>query len=247
MAFNIEIARIRESVSETLIGRMKLQWWRDVVDGIYAGRGAPQGNPVTQALALAIAGRKLPRADLDSLLSARERDLESDDQGFTHDAVGDLEEYAEGSSGRLLALVLRVLEATDEASTTAARHVGIAHGLAGILRAVLFDARDQRIHLPRSLMSAAGLGGVQDLQSGRHAESIAKVVKELSAIANAHVTKARAQKVPPAAVPALLLGPIAVRYLNILARANYDVTDPRVIRARPNVLSLIWHAWRGTF
>ena len=30
-AFNYEIASIRERVSETLIGEMRLQWWRDTI------------------------------------------------------------------------------------------------------------------------------------------------------------------------------------------------------------------------
>ncbi|MDX2144662.1 MAG: phytoene/squalene synthase family protein [Rhodospirillaceae bacterium] len=247
MAFNVEVARIRESVSETLVGRMKLQWWRDVVEGIYAGRGAPQGNPVTEALATVIMARKLPRADFDALLATRARDLESDERGFTHSAVTDLEDYAEGTSAKLLNLTLHALGAADDATLAAARHVGIAYGLTGILRAVLFHARDQKIFLPQTLMNDAGLIGVQDLQAGRSAAAIAKIVRDIAVIADAHLGKARSQAVTSGAVPALLLGTIADRYLHILARANYDVTDSRVVHARPNVLPLMWNAWRGTF
>ena len=31
-AFNTEIARIRESVSEALLGHIRLQWWRDALE-----------------------------------------------------------------------------------------------------------------------------------------------------------------------------------------------------------------------
>ena len=34
-AFNIEIAKTRETVSEPLIGQMRLQWWRDAIDEIF--------------------------------------------------------------------------------------------------------------------------------------------------------------------------------------------------------------------
>ena len=37
-AFNVEIARIRESVSEPQIGLIRQQWWLDAIDGIYACR-----------------------------------------------------------------------------------------------------------------------------------------------------------------------------------------------------------------
>ena len=52
-AFNVEIARIRETVSEPQIGLVRQQWWLDAIEEIYAG-GTPD-HPVAQALAHAIA------------------------------------------------------------------------------------------------------------------------------------------------------------------------------------------------
>ena len=34
LAFNLELARTRERVTEPLIGEMRLQWWRDAIEGI---------------------------------------------------------------------------------------------------------------------------------------------------------------------------------------------------------------------
>ena len=34
-AFNVEVAGIRESVTEPLIGQMRLQWWIDIMDSIF--------------------------------------------------------------------------------------------------------------------------------------------------------------------------------------------------------------------
>jgi len=36
-AFNLEIAKVGEVVSEPLIGKMRLQWWRDALDRLHAG------------------------------------------------------------------------------------------------------------------------------------------------------------------------------------------------------------------
>src|SRR6476661_6084406 len=36
-AFNYEIARVRESVTEPMLGQIRLQWWREAVDAGYAG------------------------------------------------------------------------------------------------------------------------------------------------------------------------------------------------------------------
>ena len=48
-AFNVEIARIRETVSEPQIGLVRQQWWLDTIDGIYAGR-TPRSEEHTSEL-----------------------------------------------------------------------------------------------------------------------------------------------------------------------------------------------------
>lgn len=231
-AFNIELAKIREHVSETMIGRIKLQWWRDVIAAIYDGKGAPKGNPVTEGLVTAITARNLPRDHFDVLLATRERDMADADD--TLGSVAELEAYAEGTSSRLLYLVLHVLgvEAHD-----AAKHVGMAYALTGILRAVLFHARDNRLYLP-------GVASVQDVAN---TAATAKVVAELADVAADHLTKARSFKAPRAAVPALLLGTIAGQNLKLLKRAHYNVADERVVRAQAGVGRLMWNNWLGKF
>ena len=42
-AFNLEIARVREPVSEPMPGEIRLQWWRDALVGAAAARSAPSG------------------------------------------------------------------------------------------------------------------------------------------------------------------------------------------------------------
>ncbi|MEM8539885.1 MAG: squalene/phytoene synthase family protein, partial [Pseudomonadota bacterium] len=39
-AFNAEIERIRNLISEPVPGEIRLQWWRDVISGDRAGEGA---------------------------------------------------------------------------------------------------------------------------------------------------------------------------------------------------------------
>src|SRR4051794_24760305 len=54
-AFNAEIARVREQVSQPLPGELRLQWWTDMLAG--AGHGGIEGNPGAAGLKLAM--RKL--------------------------------------------------------------------------------------------------------------------------------------------------------------------------------------------
>jgi len=239
-AFNAEVAKVRESVSETMIGQMKLQWWRDVIAAIYEGGAVPKGNPVVEALAATIKAQGLSRAHFEALLDARARDMSDE----SPPDVTALESYAEGTSASLTALVLEVLGAADEASRAAGRHVGIAWALTGLLRAVLFHARANRFLLPQDLLTAENLTA-HDLQESRNAAKIAVVLEQIAALARAHIEKARTYRTrfDRRALPALLPATLADEYLKGLARRHYDVFDPRHVLQRPAALRLAWNAF----
>ncbi|MHB1207931.1 MAG: phytoene/squalene synthase family protein [Rhodospirillaceae bacterium] len=247
-AFNAEVAKIRESVSESLLGAMKLQWWNDLIATIY-DRGpilsssetlanTPlKGNPVVEALSAAIGRHGLTRAHFESLLAARSRDLEEDPPTD----VIELEAYAEGTSASLTWLAMEVLGVRDAPSLAAGRHVGIAWALTGLLRAVLFHARVNRFLLPADLMAKAALTS-HDLKEQRNSERVAGVAAEIANLAKAHLAKARDMRgqVDPRALPALLPAVLADGYLTALSRRKFDVFDPRHGLQRPAVARLIW-------
>src|SRR5438477_4942047 len=130
-AFNYEIARVRETVTQPMLGQIRLQWWREVLDAAYAG-APPRNHPVAVALTAAIREFGLARELFDRLVDTRERDL-ADEPPASLAALG---AYAEGSSVPLVQLAFQVLGARDTAIEKTARHVGIGYALAGILRAM---------------------------------------------------------------------------------------------------------------
>src|SRR5204862_131662 len=73
-AFNHEIARVRESVTQPMLGQIRLQWWREVIDGAYAG-AAPRRHEVAEPLTAAIRDFRLSRGHFDRIIDAREADL----------------------------------------------------------------------------------------------------------------------------------------------------------------------------
>lgn len=243
-AFNIEVAKVRESVTEQLIGRMKLQWWRDLIAAIYDGGTVPKGNPVVEALAQIIPRHKLARADFETLLETRERDVGDDE--FAD--VADLESYADGTSARLTSLSLQILGATDEGSRAAGRHVGIAWSLTGLMRAVLFHARANRVPLPQDLLAEADLTP-HAVQERRNAARLAVVIEQVAHTARAHLEKSRGYRgvVDRRALGALLPATLAEGYLAGLERRKYDVFDPRHALQRPAVGRLIWNGLRGRY
>src|SRR6202051_5062603 len=74
-AFNYEIARVREIVTQPTLGQIRLQWWREIVDAAFAGR-APRQHEVAVPLAAAIREFAPTRAHFDRMIDTRERDLD---------------------------------------------------------------------------------------------------------------------------------------------------------------------------
>ena len=75
-AFNVEISRVREQVSQPLPGEMRLQWWTDMLEG--AGHGGVEGNPVAAELLQTIREFRLPVEPLSRLIEEHQFDLYND-------------------------------------------------------------------------------------------------------------------------------------------------------------------------
>src|ERR1700749_3029211 len=73
-AFNCEIARVRESVTQPMLGQIRLQWWRENIAAAFDG-GPIRHHPVAEALTGAIRELALTRAHFDRLIEARETDF----------------------------------------------------------------------------------------------------------------------------------------------------------------------------
>ena len=58
-AFNLEIAKVAEVVSEPMAGQIRIQWWREALDGLYAG--APRKHQVAVPLSEAVRRHELTR------------------------------------------------------------------------------------------------------------------------------------------------------------------------------------------
>ncbi|MCP5365955.1 MAG: squalene/phytoene synthase family protein [Hyphomicrobiales bacterium] len=221
LAFNLEAARVRETVSEPLIGLMRLQWWRDALDPIFAG--TPPHHQVAMPLSAAVRAHGLSRRHFERLLDARRFDLEDEPPA----TLADLESYAEATSGGLTLLALEALGARGDAAREAGRRVGIAWALAGLMRAVPYHARLGKSFLPADRAAAAGLPpGVlfDDRHRDRHRDGIAAVVQAVAGAAAGHLRAARDLRpgVEAAARPALLPAALADGHLADLRRARFD-------------------------
>ena len=240
-AFNAEVARTREAVSEPILGQIRLEWWREAIDGIY--RYEVREHPVVEGLSEAVRRHELDRVRFERLLDARGDDLEEAPPAD----LAALEAYAGATSGALAELAMAVLGFADEAPLRAAHLVGTAWALIGLMRAVGFHAQAQRLYLPEDLLTGQGVErrAVLDLKPS---EALNRVVREVTCRAADQLAEARSLKsdVPRGARSILLLGILANRYLTEFERAGYDpFALPAAAPARP--LRLTWASLRGAY
>src|SRR6476659_4949837 len=71
-AFNVEISRVRDQVSQPLPGELRLQWWIDMLAG--RNHGSVEGNPVASELSWACRTWRLPVERLARLVEEHEFD-----------------------------------------------------------------------------------------------------------------------------------------------------------------------------
>ena len=106
--FNHELARAHEVASEQLLAMIRLQWWREVVEG--ASRKHEVATPLSAALEAGVFARE----DLLALIEAREAGAELEDASSFH-------AYARGTGGRLARIAGKLLGA-DFAGGGRSRH-----------------------------------------------------------------------------------------------------------------------------
>jgi NADH dehydrogenase [ubiquinone] 1 alpha subcomplex assembly factor 6 len=236
-AFNYEVAKTREVVTEPTLGRIRLQWWRENLDPIFVG-GPVRRHEVVEPLTAAIRGRRLSREHFDRLIDAREFDLGDEPPA----SLASLETYAEDTSVRLVWLALEVLGERSEVALRAGRAAGIAYALTGILRAIPVHARQKRLYLPRDLSTAAGVRTEHDLFELRSSPALRQVVEQVANVAARYLAELRSLRrdTPPTGLAALLPAVLAKADLARLRRAGYDPFDRRL--AAPDT----WRSWRLT-
>lgn len=218
LAFNLELARIVESVREPTLGAIRLQWWREAIDALH--RGTVRHHPVVAGLAPFVP--LIPPMLIDRLIDAREFDLID----APPDNLSALVEYAAETSGVLteaMACMLRPDTTLPPTLRGACQEVGIAWSLIGIVRAVPFHAARGRVLLPADLMASKGLAP-RALLDGRPDASLAAIVDVMLAEAERRLVAARQCRAPGfrAVLPALLPAALADLYLAAIRRAGCD-------------------------
>lgn len=202
-AFNAELARVRDLVHEPLPGEVRMQYWRDLLEG--QAHGSSEANPIASELLIAMEQHRLPRQTLIDMIDARIFDLYDDPM----ETRGTLEGYAGETASALIQLASLVLSPEEAArSADAAGHAGVAQAIAGLLLLMPLHRHRGQLYLPIEILAATGLDRDTFL-AGKDKTRISAAIEAFAGLGREHLAKARAAgTISPAIFPAFL--PVAL-------------------------------------
>lgn len=230
-AYCREVDDIVDEAVNRPVARMKLAWWREEIQRLYA---VPQNtaaqHPVTIALQPAIAEFALPQEEFEALLDGMEMDLQMDEDGTGYPDRRSLGLYCHRVAGVVGLLSARIFSYRDPHTLKYAARLGLALQLTNILRDIGEDARRGRLYLPADELAAFGVtpDAVKRRQpdgdwSGflrRQYAATQRIYDEALALLPA--VDRRAQR------PGLIMGAIYRSVLDEIHRADYPVLTARV-------------------
>lgn len=208
---NLELARLPETVSNPTIGQLRMQFWRDTVNKVFAGN--PPREPISIMLHKTVTDLQ-SRSDGSSVKSLKfwllrfinTREQYLDNRPFT--SLSALEEYAENTYSTLMYMSLAAMPVRSVHVDHLASHIGKASGIAATLRGIpVLAAPSRPIHtrsgasvgstrspvllLPLDVMAEVGLREEDVYRKGPNAEFLQDAVFKVATRANDHLITAR--------------------------------------------------------
>ncbi|GGI33507.1 phytoene/squalene synthase family protein [Bradyrhizobium guangdongense] len=236
-AFNVEIVRVRDQVSQPLPGEIRFQWWTDLFSGVV--HGSAEGNPVAAELLRAIRDFDLPVEPLSLLVDEHQFDLYNDPMP----TMAALEGYLAATSSALFALAARIMGDASDAAEHLARHTGLAQGIAQVIANLPRDSSHRQLFLPQQVLASHGCT-MEDVFAGKETPNLHAVLNQLIAEARQHLATALSllSQVPPSVRPAFL--PLSQTRAD-LDRLSHRGRNPFALQP-PSRLRTLWTLWRAS-
>ena len=236
-AFNVEISRVHEQVSQPLPGEVRLQWWTDMLAG--AGHGGVEGNPVAAELMLAIRSWRLPIERLSRLIDEHQFDLYNDPMP----TMAALEGYINDTSAVLFSLGAGIAARPSEEVEHLARHAGLAQGMVRVIAALPRDASRRQLFVPQQLLESHGCG-IEEVFAGKQTPRLRAALGQLLDEARGHLKTALAllADVPPQVRPVFLPLAMVDRDLKRMSRVD---NDPFALQTTSRFRTL-WTLWQAS-
>ena len=233
IAFNHELARAREAANHPVAALIRLQWWRDALDEVLAGKPARR-HEVAAPLHAALTAGSLDPVALGAMIDARE--AEAEEAGIPTEA--EFVTWLRGTAGGFAyAAGLALGGSAEEAEKL--RALGAAYGLAGVLRSVTAHAAQGRCLLPLDRLATAGLNA-EAVISAPMAPALSALCAEMAA-EGVEALQSAPRDAPKGLMAAALPVVLAAGDLRRLAEGK-AVPMPRGVADR---VAVIWAGWRG--
>ncbi|TAH37617.1 MAG: hypothetical protein EYC62_01665 [Alphaproteobacteria bacterium] len=211
LAFNYEIARVREVVTDPAIGLIRLAWWREAADDL--SRGIVRPHYALQELA------NIPNLDyaaLHQMVDARAREFEES----INPTYADFINYCQYTSG----VLWKLCAAQAGAENNHVANIGQAWAMIGLLRSVMFQARFRRMYLPLDLLAQHGIDKDRffDVPTGIDLSPVAKHIMEQAK----EIIRVNTGPNNPRFINAL--GKLGHIYSGRFQQAKYDLLHPHL-------------------
>lgn len=232
-AFDIEISRIRDLAREPMPGEIRLQWWREVLEGQRAGEAA--ANPVAASLLATLARNRLTATKLIALVEAHRFDIYDEPMP----TLAALQSYALNTAGAIFDCATRLL---GEASEENAIEAGQVQTIANVIALLPRHAARRQLFLPLDMLRQYG-AEPDDVFATRASPGLRTVLAELRLRARRHlkrITELSAdipEKIWPAFISQAPLRP----WLNAMERTTYQPFQPPELPA----WRAQWRIWRA--
>jgi len=234
-AFDIEISRIRGLAREPMPGEIRLQWWREVLDGERTSEA--RANPVASSLLAMLARHDFAGRELAGLLEAHRFDLYNEPMP----ALSALKSYATSTAGAVFDFAVRILGG-DTQTNAAADKAGQAQTLANILAGLPHHAARRQLFLPLDMLRQYQ-ADPEDVFAMRVTGALRAVLAELRLRARRHLEHISElssdipEKVWPAFLPLAPMRP----WLSAMERTDYQPFRPPVMPQWRRQ----WSVWRA--
>jgi NADH dehydrogenase [ubiquinone] 1 alpha subcomplex assembly factor 6 len=216
IVFYHEIAKTRDTVSETTLGLIRLQWWKDGLRAIYQNKPAPS-HFLFEHLKCIIENHNLAQDDFELMIHGREFDLEN----MAPADLKGLQNYLDYTSTPLLKMMGNILNVKDDSETL--KHLAIGYGLIGLIRSTLFLAKEHRCLLPQDLLDQYQISLTQ-LYDFKAQDNLKFVIKACHQEALCHLKLAKPKHAVFKAQKSL-----ALLYAKHIEKCSFDIFDQRFI------------------
>lgn len=242
-AFNAELARIADQVSEPELGAIRLQWWREAIERVASGEAT--GSPVADAFGEVIVRRSLPHERIAGLIDARSFDVGETVMPDTRT----LDAYLFDTTSVLFALAGEILGAEGEKRDVVAETGGRAYGLVRVMRSLPILAAKGRTYLAADALERHGTSP-QAIFAGETSEGVEALLAEMRADARAALKEAQFHLFGEGMAGTGLNDAGRVAFLPLCLVEPYlaaleHVRDPLRQIARINPLTRLWRLMRS--